>query len=347
MADTISSDSVAQDQLRAFIERIERMEEEKKAISDDIKEIYAEAKGNGFDTKVLRKIVAIRKMDHAERMEQEALIELYMDALGMQPALPFDDDDEPPRGRPVYRADAVGLRPIASVMGPIVANTKVNTNPGNDAGSAAAPTGNATAAAPIAQPTPSGEPQAEEATPPASSVPNSVRLIIADQASADEGEGIVATALPDEIQPVDHYALDTADLDPARVLLANCIECRARIYEGDDHHVVGPNEEFFCSACGDRAHLPTNHPGGDHANSGGKAVASHASGNSPSGDAAEGTGVVHRPLVPTTDYVVFFDADADARCRKPEMCGSHSRLAVCGACQAAWDAEHQFAEAAE
>ena len=88
---TVSTDSVAQDQLRAFIERIERMEEEKKAIADDIKEIYAEAKGNGFDTKVLRQIVRIRKQDHAERMEQEALLELYMTALGMSTA-PANDD---------------------------------------------------------------------------------------------------------------------------------------------------------------------------------------------------------------------------------------------------------------
>ena len=79
-------DSVAQDQLRAFVERIERMEEEKAAIAGDIKEIYAEAKGNGFDTKILRKIVAIRKQDANERMEQEAVLELYLAALGMIPA---------------------------------------------------------------------------------------------------------------------------------------------------------------------------------------------------------------------------------------------------------------------
>ena len=79
----MANESVAQDQLRAFIERIERMEEEKQAIADDIKEIYAEAKGNGFDTKVLRQIVRIRKQDASERMEQEALLELYMAALGM------------------------------------------------------------------------------------------------------------------------------------------------------------------------------------------------------------------------------------------------------------------------
>lgn len=82
----MDTDSVAQDQLRAFIERIERLEEEKTVISDDIKEIYAEAKGNGFDTKALRTIVRIRKQDHNERMEQEAILELYMAALGMQQA---------------------------------------------------------------------------------------------------------------------------------------------------------------------------------------------------------------------------------------------------------------------
>jgi uncharacterized protein (UPF0335 family) len=79
----MSVESVAQDQLRAFIERIERMEEEKAAIAADIKEIYAEAKGNGFDTKILRQIIRIRKQDANERLEQEALLELYMAALGM------------------------------------------------------------------------------------------------------------------------------------------------------------------------------------------------------------------------------------------------------------------------
>jgi uncharacterized protein (UPF0335 family) len=86
----MADDVVAQDQLRAFIERIERMEEEKAAIAADIKEIYAEAKGNGFDTKILRKIVTIRKQDANERMEQEDLLELYMSALGMVEA-PAED----------------------------------------------------------------------------------------------------------------------------------------------------------------------------------------------------------------------------------------------------------------
>ena len=87
----MAEDSVAQDQLRAFIERIERMEEEKAAIAADIKEIYAEAKGNGFDTKVIREIVRIRKQDASERQEHEAILELYMSALGMV-AGPANDD---------------------------------------------------------------------------------------------------------------------------------------------------------------------------------------------------------------------------------------------------------------
>lgn len=83
MAYPSNGDSVDNGQLRAFIERIERMEEEKSAISADIKEIYAEAKGNGYDTKILRRVVNIRKQDANERMEQEAILELYMSALGM------------------------------------------------------------------------------------------------------------------------------------------------------------------------------------------------------------------------------------------------------------------------
>ena len=88
----MANESVAQDQLRAFVERIERMEEEKKAIADDIKEIYAEAKGNGFDTKVLRQVIRIRKQDRAERLEQEAILDLYLAALGMQVASSEDEE---------------------------------------------------------------------------------------------------------------------------------------------------------------------------------------------------------------------------------------------------------------
>ena len=74
---------VARDQLRAFIERIERLEEEKKTIADDIQDVYAEAKGTGFDTKILKKVIALRKKDDQERMEEEAILDTYLAALGM------------------------------------------------------------------------------------------------------------------------------------------------------------------------------------------------------------------------------------------------------------------------
>jgi len=75
--------SFAVDQLRSIIERIERLEEEKAALSEDIKEVYAEAKGNGFDAKTLRTVVRLRKQDSSERAEAEALLDLYLNALGM------------------------------------------------------------------------------------------------------------------------------------------------------------------------------------------------------------------------------------------------------------------------
>lgn len=78
-----ATEEVAQDQLRSFVERIERLEEEKKTIAEDIKDVYAEAKGNGFDTKVLRKVMALRKQDANERQEFEAILDLYLQALGM------------------------------------------------------------------------------------------------------------------------------------------------------------------------------------------------------------------------------------------------------------------------
>ncbi|MBL0374609.1 DUF2312 domain-containing protein [Rhizobium sp. KVB221] len=79
---------VARDQLRSFIERIERLEEEKKTIADDIKDVYGEAKGTGFDTKILKKVISIRKQDKDERMEQEAILETYLLALGMLETAP-------------------------------------------------------------------------------------------------------------------------------------------------------------------------------------------------------------------------------------------------------------------
>lgn len=78
--------NAAPDQLRAFVERVERLEEEIAALNKDKSEVYAEAKGNGFDVPTIKKIVRIRKLDHAERQEQDALLDLYMSALGMIPA---------------------------------------------------------------------------------------------------------------------------------------------------------------------------------------------------------------------------------------------------------------------
>ena len=73
----------AKDQLKSLVERVERLEEEKTALSGDIREVYAEAKGNGFDTKIMRQVVRIRKMESHEREEQDALLDLYLSALGM------------------------------------------------------------------------------------------------------------------------------------------------------------------------------------------------------------------------------------------------------------------------
>ena len=79
----MSEDNVAADQLRLFIERIERLEEEKKGIADDVKDVYAEAKANGYDTKTMRKVVALRKMEKHARDEADALLETYRNALGL------------------------------------------------------------------------------------------------------------------------------------------------------------------------------------------------------------------------------------------------------------------------
>ena len=86
MADDASSidilNATAQTQLRTVIERIERLEEDKAGVMADLKEVYAEAKGNGFDTKILRKVVRLRKQDKAKRLEEEALLDLYLSAVG-------------------------------------------------------------------------------------------------------------------------------------------------------------------------------------------------------------------------------------------------------------------------
>jgi uncharacterized protein (UPF0335 family) len=78
--------AVAGTQLKSFVERIERLEEEKAALAGDIRDVYSEAKGNGFDTKIMRKVISLRKKDFAEREEEEAVLDLYLKALGMKRA---------------------------------------------------------------------------------------------------------------------------------------------------------------------------------------------------------------------------------------------------------------------
>jgi len=83
MVEDVAETGVAAEELKQFIERIERLEEEKKALSEDIREVFAELKGRGFDSKAIRKLVAMRRQDKSEREEQESILELYMQALGM------------------------------------------------------------------------------------------------------------------------------------------------------------------------------------------------------------------------------------------------------------------------
>ncbi|SFB64196.1 DUF2312 domain-containing protein [Aliirhizobium terrae] len=84
---------VARDQLRAFVERIERLEEEKKTIADDIKDVYGEAKSMGYDTKIMKKVIALRKKDDQERMEEDLILDTYLSALGMIPGAATDEEE--------------------------------------------------------------------------------------------------------------------------------------------------------------------------------------------------------------------------------------------------------------
>ena len=92
MAKTTNYGGVSGQHLRQYIERIERLEEDKKVIAEDIKEVFLEAKANGFDVKIMRKVISLRKLDAAEREELETLIDVYKAALGMIPG--NDDADE-------------------------------------------------------------------------------------------------------------------------------------------------------------------------------------------------------------------------------------------------------------
>src|SRR6201999_1048906 len=81
---SMAKSGFAQDQLKSFIERIERLEEEKAALAADIREVYSEAKGTGFDVKIMRQVIRLRKMETADRQEQDAILDLYLSALGMK-----------------------------------------------------------------------------------------------------------------------------------------------------------------------------------------------------------------------------------------------------------------------
>ena len=85
MNDTVSTTTVAAGQLKSIIERVERLEEEKRQVADQIKEVYGEAKANGFDARTIRKVVSLRRKPAEEREEEEALLDLYLSALGMLP----------------------------------------------------------------------------------------------------------------------------------------------------------------------------------------------------------------------------------------------------------------------
>ncbi|MDA1324730.1 MAG: DUF2312 domain-containing protein [Proteobacteria bacterium] len=85
--------TLARDHLRAFIERIERLEEEKASLMEDIREVYAEAKGTGFDPKIMRQVVRIRKMEPDQRQEQEFVLDTYLSALGMLEQAPGAEAD--------------------------------------------------------------------------------------------------------------------------------------------------------------------------------------------------------------------------------------------------------------
>jgi len=96
----MSKSGFAKQHLRSFIERIERLEEERAALTADIREVYSEAKGHGFDTKIMRQVVRLRKLDTADRQEQEAILDLYKSALGMgeAPLLRELEDEDDNRG---------------------------------------------------------------------------------------------------------------------------------------------------------------------------------------------------------------------------------------------------------
>jgi len=99
---------IAGERLKSFIERIERLEEEKRALAEDIKEVFAEAKGVGFDVKTMRQIIKLRKMDQDDLDEQEALLDTYKRALGMLPDLEAEEPEEAVEAAPKRRSAGRG-----------------------------------------------------------------------------------------------------------------------------------------------------------------------------------------------------------------------------------------------
>jgi uncharacterized protein (UPF0335 family) len=113
---------VARDQLRAFIERIERLEEEKKTIADDIKDVYGEAKGMGYDTKIMKMVISLRKKDEQERTEQELILDTYLAALGMIPDFEPDPDPAPVDPKPT-KSPAMALQ--SPRQAPVTASERI------------------------------------------------------------------------------------------------------------------------------------------------------------------------------------------------------------------------------
>lgn len=99
----------AADQLRSFVERLERLQEEIDSINEDKRDVYAEAKGNGFDVRIIREVLKIRRQDKSEREEREAVLDLYLQALGMSFG-PADPDDEPAPRAPARTKDDLTIR---------------------------------------------------------------------------------------------------------------------------------------------------------------------------------------------------------------------------------------------
>ena len=234
-----NSESIAHDQIVSYVRRIESIEDEKKALNDDLSEIYKEARGNGFDVKVLRKVIADRRKDAADRAEFETIYELYWNAVHGLAHAHVENIEE-------FGADAFG---VARVM-------RYGAEQGEVLDTSSRPAAD-TSPVPGRQPSLAGAEGEED------------RQQIPAQDSSGTNADKPKAALPASVEAI-------AD------------------GEGGVHH---PN-------AADEAEPP-------------KVEASSAT------------------LEPVTDYIVFYDADADGRCLDPDLCGSNSRLAICDKCKAA------------